>query len=163
MPPVDDPYWKLRPEGPTAPDELCACPGALPIVLQDHLSALPLACLECNGEMPPERVGFTAAVAEKIAFWRNFHRAFLTLWLDSREYEAWARRELEDPEAPVNVRGLAIVRELNELRRTYYWWFQDNGHPDFVPRETCPRCVKPFTEAHGRWVCEGCLIAVTNA
>ncbi len=160
---MEDPYWKLRPEEPTPADEICNCPGSLPIVLQDHLSPVPLACISCNGEVPPERIGFSAQTAEKLAFWRNFHRAFLHLWLDSREYETWAREQLEDPEAPVNTRGLAVAREINPFRRIYYWWFQhDTTHEDFEPLSNCPRCVSSLEPLLGRWVCERCSIVVAN-
>ena len=53
-----DPYLRLRPE-PAIPDtELCQCPDSPPVALQDHLSSVPLACVRCNGEVPPKRLGF---------------------------------------------------------------------------------------------------------
>lgn len=51
---VDDPYSKLRPPAPTAPEEMCSCPADTPLVLQSHLSPNPLACARCNLEVPPE-------------------------------------------------------------------------------------------------------------
>jgi hypothetical protein len=113
MPDESDPYWKLRPEWATPEDEICQCVDQPPIVLQEHLSSLPLACLKCNGEVPPERLGFDAKLAERIAFWRNLHRALYTLWLDSGDYEDWGRAQLEDPEGQVNRSGIEIVKELN--------------------------------------------------
>jgi hypothetical protein len=157
-----DPYWKLRPEGPTPPDEVCRCPGSPPIVLQDHLSSLPLACLRCNGEVPPERLGFPADLAEKVAFWRSFHRALYTLWLDSGEYEAWAREQLERKDAPVNVRGLGVVEQLNKYRRTYYWWFQGKNDLDFVSRPSCPRCGQDLLRVFDRELCEPCSIVLAQ-
>jgi len=95
-----DPFWKLRPPPPTPPEELCSCARTSSVVLQSRLGSNPLACLRCNGEVAPERVGFTAALAEELAFWRDFHDAFYTLWLDSGEFEDWARALSRTPEVP---------------------------------------------------------------
>jgi hypothetical protein len=86
-----DPYWKLRRPSATPEAELCKCADRPPIVLQDHLSPNPIVCLRCNGEVPPERIGFSAELAEHVAFWKNLHDALFTLWLDSSDYESWAR------------------------------------------------------------------------
>jgi hypothetical protein len=157
-----DPYWKLRPEPATPEDEICACTDSPPIVVQDHLSSLPLACLRCNGEVPPERIGFSEELAEKLAFCRNVHNALKMLWLDSGEYEDWARARLEDPQGSVSLNGLEIVAELNKHRRTYYWWFQDNTLDDFEPLSACPRCSGELVEHFGRRVCQECSIVVAD-
>jgi hypothetical protein len=161
-----DPYWKLRPPAPTPEDEICHCVDKPPIALQDHLSSIPLACLRCNGEVPPERLGFDEDLAERIAFWRDLHRALYRLWLDSGEHENWARDRLLDPEGRVNRRGLEIVQALSAHRRTYYWWFEDVSYEtcallDNPDRHwTCPRCSGELMERTGCLVCEGCSILV---
>jgi Zn-ribbon-containing, possibly nucleic-acid-binding protein (DUF2310) len=159
-----DPYYKLRPEPPTPEDEICQCADQPPIVLQDHLSSVPLACLRCNGEIPPERIGFDADFAERIAFWRNLHRALITLWLDSGDYEDWARLQLQDPQGQLNSRGLEIVAALNATRRTYYGWFQDVSYDDPSTSDLraakCPRCYGDLSERFGCSVCEACSILV---
>ena len=50
-----DPYWKLRPVGPTPADEICRCADLKGVVLRDSLGENPIHCLVCNGEVPPER------------------------------------------------------------------------------------------------------------
>jgi hypothetical protein len=157
-----DPYFKLRPMSATPDDELCKCADKPPIVLQDHLSKNPIACLRCNGEVPPEWIGFTAEMAERLAFWRHLHHALFTLWLDSGEYEVWARTQLENPGGQLNVRGLELVRELNKYRRTYYWWFQDATADGFVPLSRCPCCSADLVEGLDQLVCEACSIVVPN-
>jgi hypothetical protein len=160
-----DLYWKLRPEPATPDDEICSCGDQAPIVLQDHLSENPIVCLRCNGEVPPERIGFTAELADGLAYWRHLHAALYALWLDSDEYEDWARARLEDPAGQVNVNGLDLVRELNNYRRTYYWWFQDASADDFVPLLKCPRCSADLVEKFGRFnylACEACSIVVAE-
>jgi hypothetical protein len=131
-------------------------------MLQDHLSPVPLACLRCNGEIPPERVGFSEELAESLAFWRDFYRAFYILWLDSGEYESWARAELERPGSPVNVRGLGLVAQLNRHCRTYYWWFQDCTQDAFLPSSACPRCGRELDDCLGQPVCNPCSIVIPN-
>jgi Zn-ribbon-containing, possibly nucleic-acid-binding protein (DUF2310) len=155
-----DPYECLRPESVTPDEDVCKCPDRPPITLQDHLSANPISCLRCNLEVPPERIRFPASLAEQIAFWRNLHRALDTLWLDSGEYEPWARAQFENPQGEVNVRGVEIVEELQSSRRSYYWWFEDASEDDFVPPSRCPRCSGDLVELMRTLVCERCSIAV---
>ena len=157
-----DPYWKLRPPPPPPAEELCSCTGAPPLMLQAHLSSNPLSCIVCDLEVAPERVGFSEALAERLAFWQTFHDCFYLLWLDSGEFEAWARSQLEDPESPVNKRALELVSELGATRLTYYWWFQDTGADDFQPLSRCPACQQALVRRYGRYICEQCRIVVSN-
>jgi hypothetical protein len=158
----NDPYWKLRPPPPTPGDELCSCAGSPPLMLQPHLSSNPLSCIACNLEVPPERVGFSAALAEELAFWQSFHNCFYHLWLDSGEFESWAKAQLSDPNSPVNKRGLELVSKLNSFRRAYFWWFQDTGAEDFQALSRCPACHGEFSQRHRRNTCEQCSIVVAN-
>lgn len=158
-----DPYWKLRPPGPTPDDELCACPAVEAIVLRDSLGANPLYCLECNGEVAPERIGFDAGIAEETARWLSVYRAMTLLWLDSCEYESWALARLLEPRGQVNLRGLAVVRRLNDYVRAYYWWSPHNDPFVDEPRpESCPFCERHLakTARHSRQKCEDCSIVV---
>jgi hypothetical protein len=157
-----DPYWKLRPPRPTPAEELCSCPDSPAVVLQPHLSANPLVCMACNLELPPERLGFSEALAEKLAFWQTFHDCFFHLWLDSAEFESWARAQLEDTDSPVNKRGRELVSELNTYWPAYYWSFQDSRSADLEPLSGCPACGRHLTERHGRAVCEDCSILVAK-
>src|ERR1700740_1318256 len=90
----DDPYWKLRPRQ-NVPADLCECTDSPAIIVQDHLSSMPLACLRCNGEVPADRIGFSEELAEKLADWRSVYHALTMLWLDSGQYSEWARVQLE--------------------------------------------------------------------
>ena len=157
-----DPYWKLRPPSATPEGELCTCLDRPPLVLLGWFSLNPIMCLKCKGEVPPERIGFSAELAEQIAFWRNLHEALLTLWLDSSDYESWGRAQLEDPNGRVNTWGLELVRALSGRRRTYYEWFQDSSADDFAPLSQCPRCSGGLKECSGQLVCESCSIVVPN-
>jgi hypothetical protein len=155
-----DKYWKLKPSPPPAEDELCSCVGDPAIALQPHLSSNPLACIRCNLEVSPERIGFAEALAEEIRFWQDFHDCFYHLWLDSGEFESWARAQLENPASPVNTRGMEVARKLNQYRRTYYWWFQASGAADFVPHKRCPVCGGSFQERDELRICEECSVVL---
>lgn len=157
-----DPYWKLRPPPPMSDADLCSCTGAPPILLQAHLTSNPLSCIACILEVPPERLGFSDAFAERLASWQRFHDCSYLLWLDSGEFEAWARVQLEDPASPVNGRALELVSELRALRLAYYWWFQATGEEDFQPLSRCPVCEATLAERYGRHLCEECSIVIAN-
>ncbi len=158
-----DPYWKLRPDLPTPPHELCACPAAEPIVLRSTLTPNPLACARCNLEVVPERLVLPGELADSLAAWRSFHDCFYILWLDSAEFETWAKAQLEAADSPVNTRGLALRAELESVRRAYYWWFQDTGADDFQPRDSCPICDGSLVDRGlTGLVCEPCSLLVAN-
>lgn len=162
----DDPHWRLRPLPPTREEDLCACADAPPLVLLSNFSENPIACLECNGEVPPERVGWSRDDAQGIAHWKQFHDCFFLLWLDSGEFEHWAAVQLTNPGSPVNTRGLELVRELNAYRRIYYWWFVNESREDDNNEERfahCPRCGGEWVRWSGsrfRLLCEPCSIAI---
>lgn len=167
MKPDPDPYWKLRPLPPTPEEEICHCPGTPDILLRGPIcSTNPLACLDCSGEFPPERIGFDERLSEAIAFWTWTYQSLEYLWLDSGEYEAWARARLEDPEGEVNRRGLELTARLNGLRRTYYVWFVAHGDDDGPPPANCLRCPRcnGETEPRGNYrVCNGCSIVTDGS
>src|SRR3954451_21552589 len=74
-----DPYWRLRPTGPTPDDEVCHCPPVGVVMLRDGLSDNPLFCVASNGEVPPERLGFDARFAEEIASWLSVYDSLYRL------------------------------------------------------------------------------------
>jgi hypothetical protein len=159
---IRDPYQKLRPASATPDAELCACPQLSALVLQPHLTSNPISCVGCGLEVSPERVELSAELADQIGRWRAFHDAFYALWLDSGEFESWAREQLEDLGTPVNARGIEVARNINRVRRCYYWLFQDTGANSFAPFARCPSCNGKLT-ALSRWqACEGCAIVVAN-
>jgi hypothetical protein len=127
-------------------------------VLLSRLTSNPLACLVCGLEVPPERIGFSSDLAEALAVWRMFHDSFYYLWLDSGEFESWAKAQLENPASAVNTRGLELVKRLNEHHRAYYCWFNSSCERD-VPR-FCQRCNTVLLETRSRLLCEACSIAI---
>jgi len=84
------------------------------------------------------------------------------LWLDSDQYEDWARAQLQDPHGQVNIVGLAIVEELNRYHRTYYWWFQDNTADGFTSISACPRCGGTLVQVERTAACELCSIVFAD-
>jgi hypothetical protein len=158
----EDPYFKLRPAPHPPPDELCQCPGPPPIKVMTALSNSPLHCIRCNLEIPPERLAFPGSLVEDIAEWRNVAGAFEHLWLDSREYEAWAKQELETITSAVNQRGLALCNNINAIHPCYYNYFQDQSVDDFLPITLCPNCGEKLEVYEGgifrQQICQRCRI-----
>jgi hypothetical protein len=158
-----DPYWKLRPAPPTPLDELCGCASGEPLLLRSVLGPNPLACARCNLEVPPERLPLPHELADSVAAWRSFHDSFYVLWLDSNEFEDWARSQLQAPDSVVNRRALSLRAELEPIRRTYYWWFQDTGADDFSPLSSCPICSHALADvALAGLVCQRCSVLVAH-
>ncbi|MEW6127074.1 MAG: DUF2310 family Zn-ribbon-containing protein [Acidobacteriota bacterium] len=158
----NDPYWKLKPSPLTPADEICYCEEAYPIILCYAISENPIRCAICNQEVQPERLQLTPSVVDEIASWRQFYSCFYNLWLDSGEFEDWARSQLSDPHSPVNERGYKLCEKLQSIRHCYYWWFQDTGEEKFEALSNCPRCNRRLVEEVNRSVCDQCRIIVAN-
>jgi hypothetical protein len=142
-----DIYEGLRPPRPTPPDEICTCPAGTPVKLMSaaRLSFNPIHCLECNLEVPPERIGLDRELAADLAFWHWTYGAIGALELASGEYEAWARQELMNPESPANQHGLELARELGALVPTYFWFWQPEADEGWKPPSECPVCSGALT------------------
>ncbi len=142
-----DIYERLRAPAPTPADELCTCPAGTPIKLMSTggIGFNPIHCLNCNGEVEPERLGLPAALAEAVASWLFTYGAIDALELASGEYEQWARSVLLDPASPPNVEAMELARQLNELNRCYFWFWQPDSDDDWEPRSTCPLCGDQLT------------------
>jgi len=161
-----DPYFKLRPELPTPPEEMCHCQGYKPLKLMTSLSCNPIHCIDCNLEISPEFLGTNERLVEAIACWRNVYDAIEKLWLDSGEYEAWARQQLTDIESPVNRRGLELRKQLEAIRPFYYHYFQDESAEGFQAAARCPKCHQAFILYRSgiflQYICENCRIITTG-
>ncbi len=156
-----DPCQKLRPLPFTPQEERCSCCGVPPIILSGScLSYNPVRCFDCGGEVEPSRIGFPEKLAESIAFWNRMYGSIDYLWLESREYEKWAVKELFSPDKPPNSRGLLIRQQLEHYRKCYYWWFQDVGAENFKPLSLCPLCNRTLTQDADKRVCEDCRIVL---
>lgn len=157
-----DPYWKLRPLTATPADEVCHCDTLGPLLLRDLLGPNPIGCMDCNGEVLPDRIGFTGELAEQIANWCALHSSLYRLWLSSGDYEAWARDQLLDAHGQVHRLGYDIVNHLNAIPGVlaYYWFFVDTD-ADTSP-EACPRCASPLERIPSREIgkCESCKIVL---
>jgi predicted nucleic acid-binding Zn ribbon protein len=158
----NDPYWKLKPPPPTPADEICHCEKAYPIIICYASSENPIRCANCNQELPPERFQPTAALVDEIASWRQFYSCFYNLWLDSGEFEDWARSQLSDPNSPANERGYKLCEQLSSIRPCYYWWFQDTSEEGFEAVRTCPKCNSELVEKFNGSACDRCLIILAN-
>ena len=160
-----DRYFKLRAPPDTPPDEICHCEGNKPIKLMTLLGFNPLHCIDCNLEINPPSLVLTDFQIEAIAYWNQLYDAIFRLWLDSAEYEDWARVQLMDIDSPINRRGLALCQDLQAIRRCYYWYHQDETVDGFEPLTNCPKCHLPFTVySNGsflQFVCQPCGI-ITN-
>lgn len=138
----DDIYERLRPPAPTPADEICSCPAGTPVKLMSAggLGFNPIHCLNCNLEVPPERLGLSREVADAVAAWLRTYGAIDALELASGAYEQWARSQLLDADSAPNVEGLRLARQLNELAPCYFWFWQPDGDEDWEPRSSCPIC-----------------------
>ena len=100
-------------------------------------------------------------LAESIADWNSVYRSIDILWLDSQDYENWAKNEMQNINSVINRRGREISKELSKKKLCYYWLFQA-GEDDNVPElKNCPICNTPFKKLETKlpqFVCEVCKI-----
>ncbi len=159
-------YHKLRPPRASPEDELCLCADSPPIKLMCTLGQNPTHCMNCNLEVRPEVLKPDPPTVDAIAYWLWIYDAIDRSWLDSAEYEEWAREQLSDISSPVNIRGRDVQQDLNNVRRCYYWYFQDQSADDYEPISSCPSCGRPMQAyEHGIFkqsVCEHCSIATVG-
>ena len=124
----------------------------------------PVYCLDCNGEVAPERLALSAELAEDLASWRSVHGAIEMLELHSGPYEAWSQEQLLDAASATNAEGLALARRVNELNRCYFWFFDAQSEDGWTPREACPVCgaaLEPYERGIFRQLlCERDTVAV---
>lgn len=113
--------------------------------------------MQCNGEVLPDKLACGARLAEAIAFWNSVSGSLVRLWLDSGEYEQWARDRLLDPKGEVNSQGMEIAKQLGSIAKTYYAWFSED--PETVPK-ACPLCAAELVRKKGSksLLCEPCLL-----
>lgn len=156
------PYNKLKPALPTPVDQICPCAEPYPIILCYTISENPILCTNCSLEVPPERLQLSVSLVDELASWRQFYSCFYNLWLDSSEFEDWARTHLSNPLSPANERGYKVCASLSSIRRCYYWWFQDTGTENFKALNLCPKCNAKLEQKFGKLVCDRCSIIVAN-
>lgn len=164
---TQDPYEMLLPPPQTPEDELCRCTGDRPIKLMQHWAGFnPVHCLDCNLEVPPERLRPDCEQVDAMAYWARVFAAIDWLWTASGAYESWARDQLSDIGSPVNTLGRQVAGQLDGLRRCYYWYFQDESADDYSPISHCPSCDAEMAEYAGgiflQRICEDCSIVASG-
>jgi hypothetical protein len=103
-------YDKLR---PWTAIEACQCETLTELLLVDQLTDNPIHCASCRCEVDPERLQLTDNEVESIARWYSVASSLYRLWLDSGEYENYAKQKLLDPRGQINQQA----RELAETKR----------------------------------------------
>lgn len=143
-------YDKLR---PWTDIESCECETVSGLTLVDCLTDNPIHCAVCRREVDPERISPSAEETESIARWFWASHALYPLWLDSGEYESYAKQRLLDPTGHVNVEGRRIAQELSAKIPTEMWcfWDTDDGEPT-----ACPVCGQPL-DTDVKWGSGRCL------
>ncbi len=122
----------------------------------------PIHCINCNLEISPESINLNQKLIDEIANWAGLYGAIDQLWIDSSEYEAWAKRELTNIKSRINKLGLSVNRSMNKIRKSYYWYFQDESDENFIAFERCPKCNRKLMDYNNgifkQKICERCLI-----
>jgi len=154
------PYLKLR---SWTDIDSCECAEVTGLVLFDCLTDNPIHCARCKNEVDPERLGLSVEEVESVARWHSVARSLYRLWLDSGEYENYAKARLLDLSGQVNQDGMKIARMLSCRLPTWFWLFRDaDGDLDYQEAVNCPICMKPLNKdvAYGMGKCLECHILV---
>jgi hypothetical protein len=133
-----DAYKRLRPDTEI---ESCHCAVVKELLLVDLMSDNPIHCAVCRREIDPERLGLTGGETDAIADWYFSASALYQLWLDSGEYEAYAKERLLDANGQINRDGREIAIALSVHHPTQFWFFHDTE--DDEPTK-CPVCGDPL-------------------
>lgn len=171
-----DAYEKLRPPEPTQDEDICKCEGRPAMVLQSVGSCNPFSCADCNLEVDLRQLTLNADLVDEIASWSEFFLCFYNLWLDSGEYEDWARQQLILADSPVNKRALTLINKLaSDNIDIYYWWFDDSSSiallddsiNGYKKTERCPNCDGELTKRENKFntetnICKRCRILIAE-
>lgn len=144
-------YHRLR---PNTHIESCECAAVEELLLVDIMTDNPLHCGRCRKQVDPERLQLTVEETELVAQWFSAASALYKLWLDSGEYEDFARRCLLDPQGQVNRVGLEVARRLGHTVPTRLWFFHDTD--DGVPAQ-CPFCGRTL-DTEVKWGTGRCSV-----
>lgn len=152
----------------TGRQDVCRCSDHPATLLQSTLEWPPLACARCNLGMRPESHIVDSHLLGELRAWQSVHDALYLLWLDSAEYEPWARDRLLDPHGEVNVLGLKLAARLGASSPCFLWWFCDDSTTVRPESAQCPRCRGSLETAFSGerpsggslLVCHACSIAL---
>jgi hypothetical protein len=149
-------YHKLR---PYTEIESCECKQHESVLLVDLLTDNPIHCLECKREIHPELLNLSNEMVETIYTWKSLHNSLYLLWLDSGEYEFWAKEELLDKKSRVNILGLEVIQKLSATIPTYLWWFWDTDDGNAQKCPVCDQALDTNTK-YGEGKCDKCQIYI---
>ncbi|MFN0125960.1 MAG: hypothetical protein ACKV19_04660 [Verrucomicrobiales bacterium] len=145
-------YEKLR---PWTAIQACRCGTLTELLLVDLMTDNPIHCAICRGEVDPERLPLTDNEAESMARWYSVASALYRLWLDSGEYEGYAKQKLSDPHGQINQQARKLATALSRRLPTRFWYFHDadDGDPTY-----CPVCAEPLDTSvdWGVGICRPC-------
>lgn len=143
-------YHKLR---PLTELETCECDSVEGLFLVDMLTDNPLHCDFCRKEVDPESLKLTVEETEAVVSWFSTAGPLYQLWLNSGEYEEYAKARLLDPDGQVNRDGLKAARMLSSRIPTLVWFFYDTDDGD--PTH-CPVCRNELA-TDVKWGTGACL------
>jgi hypothetical protein len=149
-------YNKLR---PLTEIESCECETVNGILLVDSFSDNPINCDFCGKEVDPERIHLTAKETDAVVDWFAQEQALFGLWMNSCEYEDYAKSKLLDMSGDVNRNGLAAAELLSKRIPTRVWLFHDAEDGELT---SCPVCGEPL-DLDVKWgtgSCRMCRIQV---
>jgi len=131
-----DPYLRLR---PSTRGGSCRCPALRGLLLVNMFTRNPLYCEQCRNEVDPERLQLSVREVDSVADWVRVAHALQMLWLDSGEYERYAKARMLDINGQVNQKGLALAGLLSARVPTRLWFWHDpaDGEPTL-----CPQCQR---------------------
>jgi len=142
-------------------DKICHCPKDEPALLHGSLPVSPLNCMQCKKPIRLNDVIISNELEHAILKWARIYNSLFILWSGSIEYREWAKQQLLDETGHINLQGLKLAQQLNTVRKTYYWMFQDNSDKDYVQPQHCPFCgtsMVPILKNEFK-VCHDCRVA----
>ena len=138
---------------------VCNCDQIKSLFLLSMLSDNPIYCGECRQEADPNKLGFDKNEIDKMNSWHLVAGSLYKLWIDSGEYEEYAKACLTDPFGEINTDGIDLAKDLSNKIPTKFWMFSDTE--DGTPTH-CPIC-KNGLNLDVRWgtgCCEKCSIQI---
>jgi predicted nucleic acid-binding Zn ribbon protein len=138
-----EPLWNMLNDNPARRENRWRDASFIYLFAHAFYYGPPLHCGDNGRAIPTYLFPVTPEIQEELYFWQGSYRDHDRVWLDSRELEMFAYRELADPLSQLSKRGRRICQTIEEATGvpTFYFLLRYWGRDQIKEKgRLCPGC-----------------------